>query len=98
MKKLVTITLLGVVGATAAENDYYRLTCGPDPDAQDGGKEGVLSLELRGAPVPRVEAGAGGGGCRPSPDCSSHPPPQNIYIYILTLCAVFLTLGSQSTI
>ena len=31
MKKLVTITLLGVVWATAAENDYYRLTSVPFP-------------------------------------------------------------------
>ena len=40
MKKLVTITLLGVVGATAAENDYYRLTTVPFP------KE--LKLEVSG--------------------------------------------------
>ncbi|MDC0143049.1 hypothetical protein OAK45_00795 [Verrucomicrobia bacterium] len=31
MKKLITITLLGVVWATAAENDYYRLTSVPFP-------------------------------------------------------------------
>ena len=40
MKKLVTITLLGVVGATATENDYYRLTTVPFP------KE--LKLEVSG--------------------------------------------------
>ena len=31
MKKLVIITLLGVAGATAAENDYYRITSVPFP-------------------------------------------------------------------
>ena len=40
MKKLVTITLLCVVGTTAAENDYYKLTTLPFP------KE--LKLEVSG--------------------------------------------------
>jgi len=40
MKKLVTITLLCVVGTTAAENDYYKLTTVPFP------KE--LKLEVSG--------------------------------------------------
>ena len=31
MKKLVIITLLGVAGATAAENDYYKLNSVPFP-------------------------------------------------------------------
>ena len=40
MKKLITITLLGVAGATATENDYYKLSTLPFP------KE--LKLEVSG--------------------------------------------------
>ena len=40
MKKLITITLLGIAGATATENDYYKLSTLPFP------KE--LKLEVSG--------------------------------------------------
>ena len=40
MNKLITITLLGVVGSIATENDYYKLTTIPFP------KE--LKLEVSG--------------------------------------------------